>query len=92
MNIPINEIYLFRYAFITFAKERSVVHALEYRGPLYFMDRKLSINPAIKKQHQIIQNERCLSSSASIDTPSDTSNSSSRGFPFEIIFEFNVRL
>ncbi|CAF2530473.1 unnamed protein product [Rotaria sp. Silwood2] len=64
------------YAFITFAKERSVVHALEYRGPLYFMDRKLSINPAIKKQHQFIQTERCLSSSTSIDTPSDMSSSS----------------
>jgi len=64
------------YAFITFAKERSVVHALEYQGPLYFMDRKLSINPAIKKQHQFIQTERCLSSSASIDTPSDISSTS----------------
>jgi len=41
------------------------------------MDRKLSINPAIKKQHQFIQNERCLSSSTSIDTPSDMSTSSS---------------
>ncbi|CAF1281632.1 unnamed protein product [Rotaria sp. Silwood1] len=64
------------YAFITFAKERSVMHALEYRGPLYFMDRKLSINPAIKRQHQFIQTERCLSSSTSIDTPSDMSSSS----------------
>jgi hypothetical protein len=42
------------------------------------MDRKLSINPAIKKQHHLIQTERCLSSSTSIDTPSDMSNSSSR--------------
>jgi hypothetical protein len=41
------------------------------------MDRKLSINPAIKKQHQLIQTERCLSSSTSIDSPSDMSNSSS---------------
>ncbi|CAF3130638.1 unnamed protein product [Rotaria socialis] len=65
------------YAFITFAKERSVVHALEYRGPLYFMDRKLSINPAIKKQHQYLQTQRCLSStSISIDSPSHMSSSS----------------
>ncbi|UJR34145.1 hypothetical protein I4U23_021552 [Adineta vaga] len=67
------------YAFITFVKERSVVHALEYRGPLYFMDRKLSINPAIKKQQQQQQfnsTERCLSSSTSIDTHSDMSNAS----------------
>lgn len=41
------------------------------------MDRKLSINPAIKKQYQFIPNERCLSSSTSIDTPSDISSSSS---------------
>ncbi|CAF1210021.1 unnamed protein product [Adineta ricciae] len=65
------------YAFITFVKERSVVHALEYRVPLYFMDRKLSINPAIKKQ-QSIPTERCLSSTTSIDTPSDLSNSSNQ--------------
>ncbi|CAF1413083.1 unnamed protein product [Adineta steineri] len=64
------------YAFITFVKERSVMHALEYRGPIYFMDRKLSINPAVKKQNQFIQTDRCLSSSTSIDTPSDISYSS----------------
>ncbi|CAF3710499.1 unnamed protein product [Rotaria sordida] len=79
------------YAFITFAKERSVMHALEYRAPLYFMDRKLSINPAIKKQHQLIQTERCLSSSTSIDTPSDMSSSSSIGFLFSL-FIFSYQL
>jgi hypothetical protein len=47
------------------------------------MDRKLSINPAIKKQHQFIPTERCLSSSStSIDTPSDLSSSSSILFSF----------
>jgi hypothetical protein len=52
------------------------------------MDRKLSINPAIKKQHQLIQTERCFSSSTSIDTPSDISSSSSIFYSKINLFSF----
>jgi hypothetical protein len=54
------------------------------------MDRKLSINPAIKKQHQLIQAERCLSSSTSIDTPSDMSSSSSNHIGRFILLQFLI--
>jgi len=44
------------------------------------MDRKLSINPAVKKHQQFIQPERCFSSSTSADSPSDMMSSSSNDF------------
>lgn len=54
------------------------------------MDRKLSINPAVKKPHQFIRTERCQSSCTSIDTPSDISNSSSNIDIYSNILLFNV--
>jgi len=64
------------FAFITFVKERSVVNALEYRGPLYFMDRKLSINPAIKKQYSFLPSDKSSPSTiteTSVDSSPPTS-------------------